>query len=323
MIDHPDEANAAGDDEERHGGRPRGSTQDTLDRLGRKIVEGAPGYRPGDGLRVDSVVADLHVTKAMAREVLQALHQMRLIKIQPRVGATVQELQHWDMLEPTVIQWRLAQPSPRLQRSLAELRAAIEPAAARLAATRAPAAVCYDLLNLARQLYEIGNRKSFDDLARESYRDVDARFHTAVLTASDNEAFRSLAHAVTLAMNHRIDRQWAGGKRRQASRRATTRGAGGFRDFPERPERVSLWFHLFLAQAIVQAQPKAAGAFSEGLLAEVDGDLLTDADLRESVLHGLDDIELDDTERAEFKSELDDALAKVRATRRAETGQEK
>lgn len=304
--------------------RPRGSTQDTLDRLGRKIVEGEPGYRPGDGLSVESVTEKLQVSKAMAREVLQALHQMRLIKIQPRVGATVQEQQHWDVLEPTVIQWRLAQPFPRhAQRSLAELRAAIEPAAARLAAIRALGPACYDILNHAKHLKEIGSRADFNDTDRQEYRDVDAHLHTAILTASENEAFRSLAHVVTLAMNHRIDRHWAGDKRPPGHRTATAEEIGDPKDFPPRPEPVALWFHLFLAYAIAQGQPKAAEAFSKGLLAEVHGGLLADVDLQESIQRGLDDIEVDATERQEFTAELNAALAKARARIQMEIGWEK
>ncbi|WP_086849667.1 FadR/GntR family transcriptional regulator [Amycolatopsis kentuckyensis] len=306
-----DEADEAGGGE-----RVRGSSKETLDELGRKIVRGAPGYRPGDALSVESVVADLKVSKPMAREVLQTLHHMRLIRIMPRVGATVLDLPSWDMLNRTVIEWRLDEPSPRhVRRSLTELRAAIEPAAARLAASRAPAAVCHELLTLAQQLHEVSLRDHFDHAVRTEFRELDAAFHSAILRASDNEAFQSLTYPIVLAMNHRIDRHYAGDKRHPAP-------AGGdtLPDFPVRPLPVAMWFHRFLASAIAQGRPRAAEVFSRGLLAEVDGELSIDAQLRDSILREIEEVETADADREAFKAELVDAVSKAWTRTRNEMG---
>src|SRR6266702_2837523 len=65
------------------------------------------------------------------------------------------------VFDPDVIkQWLDVTPRPTM-RSLTELRRAIEPPAAFLAAQRAPAAVCRELVLLSRQLKELGEDGRF------------------------------------------------------------------------------------------------------------------------------------------------------------------
>jgi DNA-binding FadR family transcriptional regulator len=71
------------------------------------------------------------MSRAMAREALQVLHQKRLVRLQPRVEATVRPVEQWDVFDAAVIGWRL-EVAPRFQmRSLTEMRQAIEPGADR------------------------------------------------------------------------------------------------------------------------------------------------------------------------------------------------
>src|ERR1700688_3400068 len=95
-------------------GRLRGSTRVTVDRLGRLIVLSQPGYRPGQVVSLEMVARETGVSRAMAREVLQVLHQKRLVGLQPRVGATVRPVEQWDVFDPDVIEWRL-HVAPRFQ----------------------------------------------------------------------------------------------------------------------------------------------------------------------------------------------------------------
>ncbi|MEU5244395.1 GntR family transcriptional regulator [Streptomyces asoensis] len=112
----------------------RGSTAAVVQLLGCQIVEGG---KPRDRhLTVDAVMQEFGITRPMAREVLQTLHQKGLVNLQPRVGATVQALRRWDLLDPDVIAWRLEVAPDSQMRSLTELREVIEPRAARLAARR-------------------------------------------------------------------------------------------------------------------------------------------------------------------------------------------
>src|SRR5688572_27093620 len=119
--------------------RGRGSTAATVDRLGLLIVSSPLDYRPGKVISLEMVMREVGVSRAMAREVLQVLHQKRLVGLQPRIGARVRPVEQWDVFDPKVIEWRL-QVAPRFQmRSLTEVREAIEPKAALLAAQRASA----------------------------------------------------------------------------------------------------------------------------------------------------------------------------------------
>ncbi|MEZ3182721.1 hypothetical protein KYY02_29915 [Streptomyces pimonensis] len=47
---------------------------------------------------------------------------------------------------------------------------------------------------------------------RQWFRDVDAAFHRTLLVGSRNELFLHLSHPVAVALNHRMDRDWAGGR---------------------------------------------------------------------------------------------------------------
>ena len=224
-----------------------------MNRLARDILAGV-NYKPHEVITLDALSKKLGVTRAMAREVTQILNEKGLIKMQARVGATIQPMTSWDVLDPTVIDWRLETPLSGQMQSLAELRAAIEPAAARLAAIRRSPEVRRDLVLLSDQLVTIGTAPEFDST---SYHEADARFHDAVLTGSQNELFRSLSYAVIKVMHHRIDKYMAG------------KSCGldaGVKEFPTHPELISLCLHRGVAHAIDQRSPEAAEAFMKALL---------------------------------------------------------
>ncbi|RZU52685.1 GntR family transcriptional regulator [Krasilnikovia cinnamomea] len=314
MVDNPEDASSDTGPESQLKSAP----EQALDAIGLLIVEQKPGFRDGDVISAEAVARRTGVSKATGRDVIQALSQMRLVQITPRVGATVQKPEEWNMLDPSVIDWRLQLRSSRLvRRALAELRDVLEPAAARFAAQRATADVCQELYWLAEDLFEIGHRKPFTEADRKQFRDVDGRFHTALLAASGNEAFRSLAHVVVGVMNYRIDRQWAGDQHRA---RPAQLPSGDVPDFPNSPEPIALWLHRCLARAVVHGQPEAAYAFSRGQLAEIDDGLLLDAELRAAIVAGFDSIELTAAERQEARDVFDTCLQEARERQRRRTG---
>ena len=181
-----------------------------------------------------------------------------------------------DAFDPDVIrEWLNLTPTPKM-RSLTELRRAIEPAAALLAAQRPSADVCRDLILLSRRLQELGEdgRFSEDNPAgrriREDYQDVDARFHEALLKGSQNEMFCALKDPVRQALSYRIHREWEGA-------RGHGPGAGGTTRFPPRPAPLALWLHRGLAAAVGQGYQGAAETFSRAILAEIGTDSLPSA----------------------------------------------
>lgn len=267
-----------------------GSTRSVVDQLGHAIVSGHPPYRPGELISLDAVMSAVDVSRAMAREVMQVLHQKRLVALQPRVGATVQPVERWDAFDPDVIRWRL-QVAPRFQmRSLTEVRQAIEPRAASLAAQRASADVCRDLVSLSQQLRALGADRTFTDPGeagrkhRDRYSDVDAQFHETLLRGSGNEMFVGLTDPVLTALRFRIDQDWEGAA---GHRGVASPATGTTTRFPRLPAPIALWFHHGLAYAVDQGHPAAAEAFSCAILAEVRTGGLQDPVLRYALQHGL------------------------------------
>ncbi|GHD87277.1 gluconokinase, GntK/IdnK-type [Streptomyces naganishii] len=270
----------------------RGSTAKLVAWLGCQIVDG--GKPRGRHLTVEAVMQEFGTTRPMAREALQTLHHKGLVDLQPRIGATVQPLERWDLLDPDVITWRLEVAPDSQMRSLTELREVIEPRAARLAALSRSAQICHDLTSHARTLFAISQDPAFalpreGAPVRQHFRDVDAAFHRTLLAGSRNELFLRLSHPVVMALNHRIDRDWAGAHHEAAVLPVPAiAGAGAVQSYPTRPEPVPMWLHLGLAYAVDQGLATAAEAFAEAVLAEIRSGRLEDPSVRERLRAGLD-----------------------------------
>ncbi|MEV5432671.1 gluconokinase, GntK/IdnK-type [Streptomyces sp. NPDC052701] len=298
---------------------PRGSTVTVVERLGRQIVG---GDKPRDQLvTVDAVMQQFAVTRPMAREALQLLHHKGLVDLQPRVGATVQALHQWDLLDPDVIGWRLDVAPDSQMRSLTELREVIEPRAARLAALSRSAEICHDLTSHARTLLALSEDPHFalpreGAAIRQRFRDVDAAFHRTLLAGSRNELFLRLAHPVVMALNHRIDRDWAGGHRETAVmpvRAAVV--ADTVQSYPARPQPIAMWLHMGLAHAVDQGLPAAAEAFAEAILAEIRSGRLQDPAVVGRLRAGLDRFNANALPAA-YRAGFQEAMTAVVHTRR-------
>jgi DNA-binding FadR family transcriptional regulator len=257
-----------------------------VQKLGARIV-GRDPYRADDVLRLEQVAEELDISRAMAREVLQILSAKGLVTLQPRVGATVRPLESWNLFDPQVIKWRL-EVAPRFQmRSLTELRAAIEPRAAYLAASRASADVCRDLVSLVLRFVELGldektfrSRSAAGERHRREYGRVDGEFHEVLLRGSQNELFYGLAHPIRTALDHRIQQEW---DENEVLPGTSDAAVGERTPFPSVPQPAALWFHFGLAYAIDQGRPKAAETFSRAIMAEILEGPLADAELRRAL----------------------------------------
>ncbi|WP_018686293.1 FadR/GntR family transcriptional regulator [Actinokineospora enzanensis] len=166
-----------------------------LDDLGPAIVGGK--YPAGTVLRTEELERAHRVSRTVVREALRVLEAMRLISSRRRVGITVLPRADWNLYDPLVIRWRLA-GSDRVDqlRSLTELRAAAEPTAAALAATRVTPDQVGTLTALAVEL-----RSSTHDL--DAFLTHDIAFHRLILTASGNEMFAQLGDVVAAVLTGR------------------------------------------------------------------------------------------------------------------------
>jgi DNA-binding FadR family transcriptional regulator len=168
-----------------------------LDHLGTAICGGE--FAPGAVLNIDDLVDRYEVSRSVVREVLRVLASIGFIETRRRVGVTIRPAHDWNVFDPQVIRWRLASDSRIAQlRSITELRTAIEPHAALLAASRAGHDEASDLVGLAAKMWAAG--KAGDE---ERFLRLDIEFHRRVLLASGNEMFVRLQDLVAEVLTGR------------------------------------------------------------------------------------------------------------------------
>ena len=104
-----------------------------LDSVGLAICAGtAPPV-----LTAQEIEESTGASRSVVREAARVLETLGMVRPVKRVGLVVQAAPAWNTLDPRVIRWNLASPRREEQvRQLLELRIAIEPEAARLAARR-------------------------------------------------------------------------------------------------------------------------------------------------------------------------------------------
>ncbi|MEO3744048.1 FCD domain-containing protein [Plantactinospora sp. B5E13] len=161
-----------------------------LDQLGTAVCGGR--LAPGSVLYIDDLVEQYAVSRSVVREVLRVLASMGLVESRRRVGTLIRAASDWNVFDPQVIRWRLASAGRLAQlRSITELRAAVEPQAASLAAARATPDQASDLVGLAAKLWAAGTAGNEAEFLR-----LDIEFHRLVLVGSDNEMFVKLHELV-------------------------------------------------------------------------------------------------------------------------------
>jgi len=157
--------------------------------LGRAILAG--DYRPGDILPGEITYAmSLGISRGAVREAIQGLSAKGMVESRRKAGTRVTPRHRWSMLDPDVLAWAFAgDPDFSLLYSLAELRLANEPLAARLAARLRDKS---NLSQLKASLNKIEDNVLSFDLIQVPIQE----FHQLVLFASKSEALIALAPAV-------------------------------------------------------------------------------------------------------------------------------
>ena len=193
-----------------------------LDTLGREICAGRIASETI--FTTESIESRFQVSRPVVREALRALQQLGMVAPKRRIGVRVLPPSEWNAYDLQVIRWRLAGPGRVAQlRSLTELRGAIEPAAARLAAMRAPLDRASDLVGLAGRVWAAGRQGDAEEFLR-----VDLQFHRLILEMSGNEMFAQLHHLVEEVL----------------------RGRTHYRLMPQFPAPEALQWHVDIATAI-------------------------------------------------------------------------
>ncbi|MFI7366631.1 FadR/GntR family transcriptional regulator [Streptomyces sp. NPDC050149] len=223
---------------------PKSLLQQTLDSLGSAIVTGR--MHEGYVVPTEELEATFGVSRSVVKEAIRVLHTLGFVVSVKRVGVRVLPSTSWNYFDPLVMRWRLeSEGYPAQLRSLNELRGAIEPAAAELAARYAPDELCGTLLTLAAEM-----RTAVRAQHIERFIEVDVKFHNVVLVASGNEMFAQLQSAVGNTVSGRSDRGL----------------------LPDLPDEESLQLHVTLADAIQGRRPEEARATANRLVNAIIGE---------------------------------------------------
>lgn len=220
---------------------------DILNTLGSEVADGALAC--GDVLTLAGLEQRFGVSRTVVREVMRILESLGMVRAKRRVGLTVQPSSSWSVLDPQVIAWRLAGSGRAGQlRSLTQLRVALEPVAARLAAS-ADAEAGPQLVQLAQLMRVLGEQGLG---ASAEYLDADIEFHSLLLACGGNEMFAALAGSVAEVLSGR-------------TRLGLT---------PAYPAAAPLEHHEALARAVAEGDPivaeERARAMVESVWSEVD-----------------------------------------------------
>jgi DNA-binding FadR family transcriptional regulator len=174
----------------------RNLTYGLLDALGRSIVIGNYDTR---AFPTEAELARQHgVSRSVTREAVKMLTAKGLLSARPRQGTIVQPSTSWNLFDPDVLRWLLERKfSVRLLKHFNQLRVAIEPEAAALAASNADADDLEAIkLGLARM---VAAEEGMDNTL-----DADIAFHVAILLASKNPFYAQFRDVVATALRSSI-----------------------------------------------------------------------------------------------------------------------
>lgn len=212
-----------------------------LDTLGEEIVSGE--MPEGHTFTLQDLSTRFGISRTVAREAMRALEQLGLVSSSRRVGIKVLPASRWAVFNRSVITWRLSAEAQRPSQitSLNQLRTAVEPIAAGLAALNASEEETARLTELAKTLIELTEARVGNS---DEFLAADVEFHTLLLTASGNEMFAALAAPIMNVLE----------------------GRTRYGIMPDEPELGAMRLHSDLAGAIARRDPEAAEATSRNLL---------------------------------------------------------
>ncbi len=168
--------------------------------LGVAIVSGTYSVKNPFPIEAD-LCKQYGASRSVLREAVKMLTAKGLLSARPRQGTWVQPEENWNLLDPDVLHWLLERkPSYALLREFAQVRLAVEPKAAALAA------------RVATDDMKDGIREAIAAMARAD-RDEDdplpsdIAFHMAVLRASGNRFYSQLSGVTESALRISIRMQ--------------------------------------------------------------------------------------------------------------------
>ncbi|MFD8494566.1 FadR/GntR family transcriptional regulator [Amycolatopsis sp. NPDC059657] len=177
--------------------RPRGLHGQTVELLASRILSNE--FAEGTVLDLPALRAELDVSLTALREALKVLTAKGMIDARQKRGTFVQPRTRWNMLDADVMRWQTAAAAatdPDLFDELTEVRAVVEPAAARMAAERADAADLRALADALRRMGEAGS--DLDAMVA-----ADLEFHRLLLAATHNNFLLQIERVIAIGLAER------------------------------------------------------------------------------------------------------------------------
>lgn len=172
----------------------RNLTHQLTHQIGSAIIQG--NYAVDKSFPTEAELsAQFNISRSVTREAVKMLTAKGLLASRPRQGIRVMPSAQWNMFDPDVLSWTLsARPSLDLLKEFTQLRIAIEPEAARLAAQN-----CQDKVKI-KAIADALERMRRADEGQDDALTADIEFHTAILSATNNRFFLQLRQFIQVAL---------------------------------------------------------------------------------------------------------------------------
>ncbi|YCI05697.1 FadR family transcriptional regulator [Ensifer sp. D2-11] len=164
-----------------------------VEELGQAVVGGE--FAIGETLPGDTdLAARFNVSRTVLREAMKTLAAKGLVVARARIGTRVLPRAHWNLFDSDVLTWHFgAGVDEDFLRHVSEVRLALEPYAAALAARRASDADIARMMRLAVAMGDAGHSPHTLALA-------DLEFHLRLLEASLNPFMRTVGSLIEAAL---------------------------------------------------------------------------------------------------------------------------
>ena len=165
--------------------------------LAARIFDGS--ILPGDKLPTEHQLCDeFGVSRTVIRDALRSLSEKGLIQARPHSGTTVRGIEHWNFLDPQLINWaREMGDREGFFDMLMEARTALEVQTVGIAAAKATPE---DLARIERALIEFERATEAVPPDLDAFNTADIEFHLAILAATKNLILQQFGALIKAAL---------------------------------------------------------------------------------------------------------------------------
>lgn len=173
---------------------PRSHTARVVDELGLAIVSARQpegSLLPGDS----ELIERFRVSRTVLREAIKTLSAKGLLQAKARIGTRVRSRAEWNLFDGDVLLWHARVGlAPDFLVHLGEMRLALEPEAAALAATRRSEEQLESMQDWLKQM-------SQPHIGHQGFVEADLGLHLSIAEAAQNPFFLSISTLIEVALD--------------------------------------------------------------------------------------------------------------------------